>query len=110
MKNGIDHIEEWHHLLATEPAVLVFFYSDSCGVCRALKPRIRELVEVSFPRMEQVYVRAELFPELMSRNLVFAFPTIIVFFEGREYLRKSGAFGIQEFRNELSRLYHLMFL
>ncbi len=110
MESEISHIEELQHLLDSKPAVLVFFYSDDCSVCRAIKPRVRDLVEISFPRMEQVNIHAERSPELMSRNLVFAFPTIIVFFEGREYLRKAGTFGILEFRNELNRLYHLMFL
>jgi hypothetical protein len=48
-------------------------------------------------------------PEVAAQNRVFAAPTIVVFFAGRETIRKSRAFGIDELKAEISRPYSLMF-
>ncbi len=109
MYTEITSIEEYQHLLQTEAAVLVYFSTDECNVCKVLKPKVDSLIEEDFPRIKPVYVNSSKAPELAAQNRIFAVPTILVFFEGREFLRKSRSFGIADLGNELKRPYQLMF-
>jgi thioredoxin 1 len=46
---------------------------------------------------------------LAAQNRVFAAPTVVVFFDGRETIRKSRAFGVDELKSEIQRPYSMMF-
>jgi hypothetical protein len=48
-------------------------------------------------------------PEVAAQNQVFAAPTILVFFEGRESIRKSRNIGIGELQREIERPYEMIF-
>jgi thioredoxin-like negative regulator of GroEL len=54
-----------------------------------LKPKVIEMIAESFPQMKMVFVESDKLPELAAQNRVFAAPTIIVFFAGRETKPKS---------------------
>jgi hypothetical protein len=38
-------------LLTTHPAFMLYFYNDTCGVCKVLWPRVEALVKEKFPRL-----------------------------------------------------------
>jgi hypothetical protein len=67
------------------------------------------MITESFPEMKMVYVQSDKLPELAAQNRVFAAPTVVVFFAGRETIRKSRAFGINELKSEIQRPYSMMF-
>ncbi len=48
-------------------------------------------------------------PELAGEFQVFANPTLLVFFEGKEYIRKSKYVSLPELEKEIGRLYNLVF-
>ncbi len=103
-------IHSLQHLLVSEPALLVYFSTPECTVCRVLKPKVEEMVRTNFPRLRMVFADMTDFPSLAADYRVFTAPTILVFFDGRESIRKSRAFGIDELKSEVNRLYSLIFL
>ena len=105
----IQSIHEFDQILAENDAVLVYFSIEICSVCLVLKPKVIDMVSVSFPKMKMVYVESNRLPELAAQNRVFAAPTIVVFFTGRETIRKSRAFGVDELKSEIQRPYSLFF-
>ncbi len=105
----IQSLQEFEQLLAEQDAVLAYFSTEVCSVCKVLKPKVIEMIAESFPQMKMVFVESDKLPELAAQNRVFAAPTIIVFFAGRETIRKSRAFGIDELKAEISRPYSMMF-
>lgn len=105
----VSTLEEYEELLKREEAVLVYLSHDACGVCHSLKPKVRELIEEEFPRIKMVYVNTVLAAELAAQIRVFTVPTVLVFFEGREFARHSRNLSIPAFREELARPYGFMF-
>jgi len=91
------------------PAVMLYFSSESCSVCRVLKPKVISLVDSSFPRMKFFYIDIEKSPQLAGNFRVFTIPTILVFFGGKEFFRKGRSFGIDELAKDISRPYDLIF-
>lgn len=101
--------QEFEQLLENQDAVLAYFSTDACNVCKVLKPKVYEMITESFPQMKMVYVQSDRQPELAAQNRVFAAPTVVVFFAGRETIRKSRAFGIEELKAEIQRPYSMLF-
>ena len=109
MFTGIQTFEEFLKLKDEEPALLAYFSTETCNVCKVLKPKVAELIQSEFPKIKLVYIKSDILPEVAAQNQVFAAPTILVFFDGKEYIRKSRNIGISELHKELDRPYSMMF-
>lgn len=109
MFTEVQSFDEFIELKESEPALLGYFSTESCNVCKVLKPKVAELIQSEFPKIKLVYVKSDILPEIAAQNQVFAAPTILVFFEGREYIRKSRNIGIGELYQEIQRPYSMIF-
>ncbi|MBC8005622.1 MAG: thioredoxin family protein [Verrucomicrobia bacterium] len=105
----IHSMDEFQSALAENKAVLAYFSTDACSVCAVLKPKVEKLVRENFPQMKTVYIQSDHQPALAAQNHIFAAPTVLVFFEGRETIRKSRVFGIEDFKREIQRPYSVLF-
>ncbi|MFP4024195.1 MAG: thioredoxin family protein [Thiohalospira sp.] len=88
---------------------LFYFSHEKCNVCKVLKPKIHNLLSQNFPKIKMFYCNTELYPEIAAQNSVFTVPTIIIYFEGKEFFRKSRNIGIQELASDLERPYSILF-
>ena len=93
----------------SQPAVLVYFKNDNCAPCLVLRPKVKDLLEETFPSIEMIVVDTVEQPEFAGEFHVFANPTLLVFFDGKEYIRKSKYVAIPELKGEISRLYDMIF-
>jgi len=109
MMTPIHSIPEFDLILAENNAVIAYFSTEACLVCHVLKPKVIEMISESFPKMKMVFIESDKLPELAAQNRVFNAPTVVVFFAGRETIRKSRAFGVDELRSEIQRPYSLLF-
>lgn len=109
MYTEITTLEVFTDFLKSHPAVLAYFSTVECNVCKVLKPKVEEMVSNDFPEIRLIYVEINQVPEVAAQNRIFAVPTLVVYFEGREFFRKSRSFGINELFNDLERPYGLMF-
>jgi thioredoxin 1 len=101
--------EQFNRLTTTEPALLVYFSTDFCNVCKSLKPKVASLIEEEFPLIRSVYINSEKHPEIAGQHRIFTAPVILVFFEGRETIRKIRNVGLDELRQDLQRPYSILF-
>lgn len=109
MIHSILSIEDFLKITKNTSACLIYFSHDKCNVCKVLKPKIKNLLENNFPNIEMFYSDTVLNPEIAAQNSIFTVPTILIYFDGKEFLRKSRSIGIEELRKEIDRPYHLMF-
>src|SRR6056297_2953843 len=96
-------------IIKNNPAVMVYFTTPGCNVCKALKPKIKQLLSDHFSKVEFIEINAEEHTELSADFSVFAVPTILIYFNGTEHYRKSRYISIQEISTLISRPYHLLF-
>jgi len=94
--------------LKTHPAVMLYFSAPTCNVCHALKPKLFDAIEQTFDRFEILSVDISETPEIASHYSVFAIPTLIVFLDGREFLRKSRHMSVGEVVEAIRRPYEIM--
>ncbi len=94
--------------LNNHDAVMLYFSAPGCGVCQVLKPKLTEALVKEYPVFHIESIDISTTPEIASQFSVFAIPTVLVFFEGKEFLRKSRNMSVGEVIESLRRPYTLM--
>ncbi len=101
--------EEFNTLKAEQPAVMLYFFNDVCGVCHMLRPKVENLLMEEFPKVRFVPVNALESMELAGQLRMLSVPGMLLFLDGKEYLRYNGMVSLQELESKIFRPYHLMF-
>ena len=78
-------------LVATEGLVMVDFWAEWCGPCRAIAPVLEELAEASEGRVALMKVNVDENHGLAARYGIQSIPTILFFKEGAVVDRVLGA-------------------
>ena len=89
--------------------IVLYFKNDRCAPCLAIRGKVKDLVTSKFSKMEFLIVDTVTDPLLSNEFKVFANPTILTFFEGKEYSRKSKYITIDGLSDETERLYNMVF-
>jgi thioredoxin-like negative regulator of GroEL len=92
-----------------DKGLVLYFYSDKCAPCISLRPKISQMLAEHFPAMKLVFVNSEEHPGTTGHFGVFANPTIIAFFEGKEFRRYSKYISINELGGDIERVYEMVF-
>lgn len=77
------------HVLRSDVPVLVDFYADWCGPCKALAPTL-EQVAAENPQARVVKVNIDDSPDLAARYGIKSVPRLLVFKDGQIAARKNG--------------------
>lgn len=105
----INSKEEILDILKNSKAVMLYFGATNCSVCEVLRPKIEDEVSKNFSQMKQYFINSNQNLELASYFNIFSSPTILVFFEGKEFKRYGRNISLDIFNSELKRLYEMVF-
>ena len=104
----IQNLQQLQNSINTGVPVLVYFSGENCSVCKVLKPKIEEEIKKNFPLFETYEVKTDIHKEITSHFTVFSIPTMLVFFDKKEFFRKGRNMSVSMFIEELKRPYDLM--
>ena len=103
--NTIENIEQ---TIKKDLAVMLYFSAPTCNVCHALKPKLLEAVDKNFKKFTVISIDTSTEQEIAAHFSVFAIPTVLVFLDGKEFLRKSRHMSVDEVVREIKRPYEIM--
>lgn len=103
--NTINDIEQ---TIKKNLAVMLYFSAPTCNVCHALKPKLLEAIEKNFQEFKVISIDTSIEQEIAAHFSVFAIPTVLVFLDGKEFLRKSRHMSVDEVVREIKRPYEIM--
>lgn len=46
-------VNDYQDLIEKEDAVLIYFYNDNCAPCLSLRPKVIDLIDGQFPKIDQ---------------------------------------------------------
>ena len=101
-------IDQIQNIINEKTAVMLYFSSPACSVCHVLKPKLIEAIKKEFKLFEFVNVDISKTPDIAAHYGVFTAPTIAIFFDGKEFIRKSRNMSVDEVLREIARPYEIM--
>jgi len=102
------NLEEIQNIIKSEVGVLLYFSGENCNVCHALRPKFKELFDKEFPKIRQIYLDAHENPQISANFQVFSVPTMLVFLDGKEFIREGRAVSMHQLQQKLQRPYEIM--
>ncbi len=106
---SIKTINDFKDYLTKHQAVCFYLSTPECNVCKVLKPKVIEMLENDFPEIKFCYVDLNEAKEISGQLSVFAVPTILIYFEGKETIRSSRNVHLKELQEQIDRYYQLIF-
>lgn len=103
------NLEELQNTIKSEMGVLLYFSGEHCNVCHALRPKFKALFDAKFPEIKQIFLDSEEYREIALEYQVLSLPTILVFLDGREFIREGRTVSMQQLEEQLARPYAMMF-
>lgn len=79
------------HIGKSDIPVLVDFYSPTCGPCLMMGPQFADAAKTLFPKVRLAKIDTSAEQAVAARYGIRAVPTLILFRNGREIARQSGA-------------------
>ena len=104
----MNRIQEINTTVKDNLAVILYFSAPTCNVCHALKPKLFDAIETNFKEFKIMSIDVSIEQDIAAHYSVFAIPTVLVFLDGREFLRKSRHMSVDEVVREIRRPYEIM--
>lgn len=86
--------------------LLSFLYitTPDCSVCHGLKPQVQDLME-KYPAIALGTVNAQEVSEIAGLFSVFTVPVLLLFVEGKEYIREARIVHLDLLDEKINKIY-----
>lgn len=101
-------LENINNTIKNNLAVMVYFSAPTCNVCHALKPKLLEALDENFSEFKVESVDISVEEDIAPHFGVFSIPTVLIFLDSKEFVRKSRNMSVNELIQEIKRPYEIM--
>ncbi|MBS9782616.1 MAG: thioredoxin family protein [Arcobacter sp.] len=106
LMNRLETLEENINM---DNPILIYFSSKNCSVCEVLKPKIEESILKNFPKFKLFEIKSGENRDIASSFSVFSSPSIIIYFDKKEFKRYGRNMSVYEMIEDIKRPYKLMY-
>ncbi|MBX5439402.1 MAG: thioredoxin [Thermoflavifilum sp.] len=97
-------MEPFHQLIQSEQPVLVDFYADWCGPCKAMHPIIQDVARQVQGKARVIKINVDKNQQTAMQYQIQAIPTFIIFQKGEIKWRHTGMVDRQTLLHQLLQL------
>lgn len=91
-------------LIESEKPLLIDFYADWCGPCKALAPVIQELKETMGDRARVIKINVDKNQALSQKLNIAGIPALMIYQNGELKWQASGMQSMHKMKTELEKL------
>lgn len=93
-------------LLKNKGITLLYFASPTCSACPAIKSKL-EAELVKFPNISAYEIPPFNTEKILADFSIFTFPAILLYIDGKEYIREARYFSVEKLIRDIERYYKL---
>lgn len=101
---NLQSVDEVNEFIQNHKLTLLYITMPQCSVCHGLRPQIQELIQ-DYPKIKMNEVDANQVEQVRGQFSVFTAPVLILFVNGKEYLREARIVHTQLLDQKISRIY-----
>lgn len=100
-------MDEIDTLINTNELAFIYISKQNCSICHSLLPQVQQLME-KYPEIELGHVLTDDVPDIAGRFSIFAVPVLLLFVNGKEYIREARIVHMQLFEEKIDKIYQNM--
>jgi thioredoxin-like negative regulator of GroEL len=104
----INSIEDIKKVIDENMMVLAYFTTTDCNVCKDLFPKIEKMLE-NYPEIIGLRAEADVNRALVGAYSIFTVPSVVLFVDGKETIRRARAFSVEELESAMMRYYDMVY-
>ncbi|MBP2079299.1 thioredoxin family protein [Oceanobacillus polygoni] len=97
----LDHVETF---IAENRFAFLYFSRPNCSVCHGLLPQVQQLMD-SYPQIKSAHINVEEVQEVAGRFSIFTIPVLLLFVDGREYIREARIVHLDLLEEKIRKIY-----
>src|SRR5690625_2112451 len=83
---------------------MLYISKPNCSGCHSLLPQIQNLMD-HYPKIKLAQVNVENVPEIAGHYSIFTVPVLLIFLNGKEYIREARIVHLQLLDEKIKKLY-----
>lgn len=91
-------------IISSDKPVLIDFFADWCGPCKAVAPIIKQVKEQMGDQVKVIKIDVDRNPQLSSKLQIQGVPTLMIYQSGQLKWRQSGVVPAHLIVSELNKL------
>lgn len=96
-------IEEVKEFIQSNELAFVYISRVDCSVCHAVRPQVEHILE-DYPRIHSIQADADVIPEVAGEFNVFTVPALLLFADGKEYIREARFVNMEDLEHQFKRI------
>lgn len=100
----LNSVEEIDTFLEENKLAFLYISREDCTVCHALLPKVQALLE-EYPKIIPGHINSDQVEEVAGKFSIFTVPVLLLFFEGREYVREARIIHMDLLKEKLDKIY-----
>lgn len=92
----VSSVDELNQIISKHENVLVDFWAEWCGPCLLMEPAVKQIAKTYAEDLLVVKVDVSLNSKLSKQYDVIGLPTVILYRDGEESVRQSGALTVHQ--------------
>lgn len=98
---SMDAIEEF---ISENELSFLYISRPNCSVCHGLLPQVKELME-NYPKIKLGHINSDEVQAVAGRFSIFTVPVLLLFVEGKEYVREARIVHMDQFDDKINKIY-----
>lgn len=99
-------LDEARAFVTSNAIAILYLSRPDCGVCTVLKPKVAALAE-AIGDVAMCYLDLDALPEAAGEYSVFTIPAILVYVDGREWVREARYVSLHDLESKIRRVHEL---